>query len=160
MDVILEQWSRERPDLDVSPMDVLGRLSRAAHLVHARQAQTFARHGLDAASFDVLATLRRSGKPYGLTPSEIQRTAMVTSSAIAQRINRLEQAGLVVRSPNDSDGRATDVTLTAEGLALIERALPEHVDTEHLLLSVLTSEQRRQLSLLLQKLCEPAKGDD
>ena len=81
-----------------------------------------------------------------MTPSEIQRTAMVTSSAIAQRINRLEQGGLVVHSPNDSDGRATDVTLTAEGLALIERALPEHVDTEHLLLHALTSEQRNQLS--------------
>lgn len=135
-------------------MAVFGRLSRAAQLVHARQAETFARHGLDAASFDVLATLRRSGKPYGLTPREIQRSAMVTSSAIAQRINRLEQAGLVVRSANDADGRATDVTLTAEGLAVIERALPGHVETEHLLLRALEGDQRQQLSQLLQNLCD------
>ncbi len=160
VEAILEQWSRERPDLDVSPMAVFGRLSRAAHLVHVRQAETFARHGLDAASFDVLATLRRSGKPYGLTPTEIQRSAMVTSSAIAQRLNRLEQTGLVVRSPNGADGRVTDVTLTAEGLALIERALPEHVATEHHLLRSLTSEQRQQLSVLLQELSDPLEGNN
>lgn len=150
VDTILGQWARERPDLDVSPMAVLGRLSRAAHLVHLRQAETFAKRGLDAASFDVLATLRRSGVPYRLAPSELRQSAMVTSSAIAQRLNRLEHAGLIVRSPNSADGRAVDVTLSDSGLALIERALPEHVDTEHELLHALSSEQRQQLVGLLQ----------
>jgi DNA-binding MarR family transcriptional regulator len=149
---ILDQWARERPDLDVSPMAVLGRLSRVAHLVHARQEETFARHGLDAASFDVLATLRRSGKPYRLTPTDIQRSEMVTSSAIAQRLNRLERSGLVVRSRNSEDARATDVTLTEEGRSLIDRALPDHVDTEHALLRGLTSAQRTQLSVILTQL--------
>jgi len=133
-------------------MGVLGRLSRVASLVHARQEQTFARHGLDSSSFDVLATLRRSGEPYRLTPTDIQRSAMVTSSAIAQRLNRLERSGLVARSRNSEDARATDVTLTPNGLALIDRAVPDHVETEHDLLDGLTAEQRAQLSSILGQL--------
>lgn len=133
-------------------MAVLGRLSRVANLVHARQEATFARHGLDGSSFDVLATLRRSGKPYRLTPTDIQRSAMVTSSAIAQRLNRLERSGLVARSRNSQDARATDVTLTREGLALIDRAVPDHVETQQALLDGLTAEQRTQLSAILGQL--------
>jgi DNA-binding MarR family transcriptional regulator len=149
---ILEQWARERPHLDVSPMGVLGRLSRVASLVHAKQQESYARHGLDSSTFDVLATLRRSGEPYRLTPTEIQRSAMVTSSAIAQRLNRLERSGLVARSRNSQDARATDVTLTREGLALIDRAVPDHVETEHALLNGLTAEQRTQLGSILGQL--------
>lgn len=133
-------------------MGVLGRLSQVTSLIHARQEETFARHGLDSSSFDVLATLRRSGKPYRLTPTDIQRSAMVTSSAIAQRLNRLERSGLVARSRNEQDARATDVTLTREGLALIDRAVPDHVETEHALLNGLTAEQRTQLGSILSQL--------
>ncbi|TFD78280.1 MarR family winged helix-turn-helix transcriptional regulator [Cryobacterium fucosi] len=154
VDGILAQWAAERPDLDVSPMAVLGRLARTSRLADASLGATFARHGLDAASFDVLATLRRSGTPFRLTPTEIGLSAMVTSSAIAQRLNRLEREGLVRRSPNAADGRGTDVSLTPEGLAVIDRALPDHVATEQRMLAGLNEEQRSALATLLQALAD------
>jgi DNA-binding MarR family transcriptional regulator len=154
VDAILEQWARERPDLDVSPMGVFGRLARAARLADARLDEVFATHGLDRASFDVLATLRRSGPPYRLTPGELQRTAMVTTSAIAQRLNKLEERGLVSRTPNAADGRVIDVTLTPAGLDLVDRALPDHVANEHRLLAGLSARQRSQLTQLLRALTE------
>lgn len=154
VDGILSQWAAERPDLDVSAMAVLGRLARAARLADARLGVTFAAHGLDAASFDVLATLRRSGEPFRLTPTEIQQSAMVTSSAIAQRLNRLERDGLVLRGPNAADGRGTVVTLTREGRAVIDRALPDHVATEQRMLAGLTGVQRADLATLLRALTE------
>src|SRR5689334_3890142 len=115
VDAILTQWARERPDLDASPMGVFGRLARAARLADTRLDEVFAIHGLDRASFDVLATLRRHGAPYRLTPGELQRSAMVTTSAIAQRLNKLEERGLVSRTPNAADGRVIDVTPTPAG---------------------------------------------
>src|SRR3712207_6995529 len=89
MDVILEQWSRERPDLDCSPMGIVGRITQLQREVYLAQRATFARHGLDAPSFDVLAALRRAGPPYQLTPTALMRTALVTSGAITQRLDRL-----------------------------------------------------------------------
>lgn len=154
VDRILAQWAAERPDLDVSAMAVLGRLARAARLADARLGVTFASHGLDAASFDVLATLRRNGEPFRLTPTEIQQSAMVTSSAIAQRLNRLERDGLVLRSPNAADGRGTVVSLTPAGRALIDRALPDHVANQERMLAGLTDAQRAALPTLLQALAE------
>jgi DNA-binding MarR family transcriptional regulator len=148
---ILEQWAVERPDLDVSPMAVVGRISRTARTTDAVLAGTFARHNLDSASFDVLATLRRSGKPYTLSPRELTETAMVTSAAIAQRLNRLEERQLVTRTRDAKDGRGKQVTLTQAGLDLINRALPDHVETEHALLAALSTKERGQLAKLLAK---------
>ncbi len=158
VDRILEQWARERPDLDVSPMAVIGRLSRASRLADARLNRAFAVHGLDSAGFDLLATLRRSGRPYRLTPTELQRSSMVTSSAIAQRLNRLEARGLVARRPSERDGRATDVVLTPQGLRLIDKALPDHVANEHRLLAGLTAGERRQLAALLARLFDSVQA--
>ena len=93
VDRVLAQWARQRPDLDVSPMAVIGRLSRATRLIDAELRRTFAAHGLDAASFDVLATLRRSDPPHRLTPAALMRSAMVTSGAVTQRLDRLEERG-------------------------------------------------------------------
>jgi DNA-binding MarR family transcriptional regulator len=154
VDAILTQWARERPDLDASPMGVFGRLARAARLADAGLEVVFAVHGLDRASFDVLATLRRSGAPHRLTPGELQRTAMVTTSAIAQRLNKLEERGLVNRTPNAADGRVIDVTLTAAGLELIDRAVPDHVANEHRMLAGLSGRQRADLTRLLRALTE------
>jgi DNA-binding MarR family transcriptional regulator len=154
VDSILTQWARERPDLDASPMGVFGRLARAARLADVRLEEVFAAHGLDRASFDVLATLRRHGAPYRLTPGELQRSAMVTTSAIAQRLNKLEERGLVSRTPNAADGRVIDVTLTPAGLALIDRAVPAHVANEHRMLAGLSDRQRAQLVQLLRALTE------
>ncbi|NYI04486.1 MarR family winged helix-turn-helix transcriptional regulator [Allostreptomyces psammosilenae] len=154
VDRVLEQWGAHRPDLDVSPMAVIGRLSRASRLISAELRRTFAAHGLDAASFDVLATLRRSGPPHRLTPAELMRAAMVTSGAITQRLDRLQAAGLVTRTPSASDGRVVHVALTDEGRALVDRVLPDHVATERRLLAALTGAQRDDLADTLRHLLE------
>lgn len=154
VDHVLEQWAGQRPDLDVSPMAVLGRLSRLTRLVDVQLRRTFTAHGLDGAAFDVLATLRRSDPPHSLTPAELMQSAMVTSGAITQRLDRLESRGLVTRAPSESDGRSVRVQLTADGLELIDRALPDHVNTESLVLSGLTREQRDTLADTLRALLE------
>ncbi|MEV4435596.1 MarR family transcriptional regulator [Streptomyces sp. NPDC049555] len=152
VDRVLEQWGRQRPDLDVSPMAVIGRLSRLQQLVSTELRRTFAAHGLDAASFDVLATLRRSDPPHRLTPAELMRSSMVTSGAITQRLDRLQERGLVTRAPSPADGRSVVVTLTDEGRALIDRALPDHVATEERLLATLTRPERDALAGALKRL--------
>jgi DNA-binding MarR family transcriptional regulator len=154
VDHVLTQWATQRPDLDVSPMAVIGRLSRLSRLMDAELRRTFGVHGLDAASFDVLATLRRSEPPHRLTPTELMRAAMVTSGAITQRLDRLEARGLVTRTPSEADGRGVHVTLTDDGRALIDQALPDHIDTENRLLAALTRPQRDALADALRKLSE------
>jgi DNA-binding MarR family transcriptional regulator len=151
MDVILEQWARERPDLDCSPMGVIGRISQLQREVFLAQRATFARHGLDAASFDVLAALRRAGEPYQLTPTALMRTALVTSGAITQRLDRLEEKRLITRGRSDADGRAVVVTLTDEGRAAVETALPDHLETERGMLAALSEDERAQLAGLLRR---------
>ncbi|MGN9844531.1 MarR family winged helix-turn-helix transcriptional regulator [Nonomuraea sp. H19] len=154
VDLVLKQWHAQRPDLDVSPMAVIGRLARLSRLIDMELRRTFAAHGLDSASFDVLATLRRSDPPHRLTPAELMRASMVTSGAITQRLDRLESRGLVTRSPSESDGRGVYVTLTEEGYALIERVLPDHLATEHRVLAALSGERRDALAAMLGDLLE------
>ncbi|SHN22266.1 MarR family winged helix-turn-helix transcriptional regulator [Streptomyces yunnanensis] len=154
VDLVLEQWATQRPDLDASPMAVIGRLKRLSRLIEAELRRTFSTHGLDAASFDVLATLRRSDPPHHLTPTELMRAAMVTSGAITQRLDRLESRGLVTRIPSESDGRGIHVALTDDGRALIDQALPDHIDTENRLLTALTTTQRDTLADALRALLE------
>ncbi|MGP4100552.1 MarR family winged helix-turn-helix transcriptional regulator [Nonomuraea sp. KM90] len=154
VDLVLEQWHAQRPDLDVSPMGIIGRLSRLHRLIDAELCRTFAAHGLDRASFDVLATLRRSEPPHRLTPAELMRASMVTSGAVTQRLDRLESRGLVKRTPSESDGRGVHVTLTEEGYALIERVLPDHLATEHRVLAALSGERREDLARTLRDLLE------
>jgi DNA-binding MarR family transcriptional regulator len=154
VDRVLDQWRTERPDLDVSPMAVIGRLSRLNRLVDAELRQTFGAHGLDGASFDVLATLRRSGPPHRLTPAELMRASMVTSGAISQRLDRLEARGLVTRTPSEKDGRVVYVALTDDGRTVIDQALPDHVETENRVLAGLSRAQRDALAGVLRELLE------
>lgn len=156
VDRILEQWQREKPGLDVSPMAVIGRLSRAALIVESRLADTFVQHGLDASTFDVLATLLRSGTPYRMAPAELARESMISTSAVAQRLNKLEARGFVAREANPNDGRGTFVALTDTGKALIEKALPEHLNTERAILSPLSREEQTALALLLGRIGDAA----
>jgi DNA-binding MarR family transcriptional regulator len=151
VDRILEQWGRERPDLDCSPMGIIGRITQLQREVHLAQRATFARHGLDAAAFDVLAALRRAGPPYQLTPTALMRTALVTSGAITQRLDRLEEKGLITRERSDADGRAVVVTLTPAGGAALDAALPDHLETERRLLAGLSDADREQLAGLLRR---------
>lgn len=151
MDVILAQWARERPDLDCSPMGIIGRISQLQREVFLAQRATFAKHGLDAPSFDVLAALRRAGEPYQLTPTALMRTALVTSGAITQRLDRLEEKGLITRGRSEADGRAVVVTLTEAGRTALDTALPDHLDTEHGMLAGLSTADREQLAELLRR---------
>lgn len=152
VDRILAQWRTARPGLDVSPMAVIGRLSRAAAVVDGRLAGTFASHGIDAGTFDVLATLARQGEPFRITPAELAADAMITSSAVAQRLNRLDRLGLVIREPNPDDGRGKFVRLTDAGRALLDAVLPDHLTTEREILAPLTAAERSTLAGLLSKL--------
>ena len=143
VDQILEQWGRERPDLDCSPMGIIGRITQLQREVFLAQRATFSRYGLDAPAFDVLAALRRAGKPYQLTPTALMRTALVTSGAITQRLDRLEEKGLITRERSEADGRAVVVTLTDAGRAALDAALPDHLETERQLLDGLSAGRPR-----------------
>ena len=159
VDLILDQWARERPDLDCSPMGIIGRITQLQREVFLAQRATFARHGLDAPSFDVLAALRRAGEPYQLTPTALMRTALVTSGAITQRLDRLEARGLISRERSATDGRGVHVRLTDAGRTVIDAALPDHVATENRVLAALTETQRAALTDALRTLLA-ALGDD
>ena len=156
----VEQWNRERPDLDVSSMMLLGRLGEAA-LVIARERQNplFAEYGLQPGEFDALATLRRSGAPYALTPTALYDAAMMSSGGMTNRIDRLQQAGWVERRPNPEDGRGTLVALTKAGFALIDEVVGAHVANQRAVLSVLTQTEQRQLAKLLGKLIDGQRAD-
>lgn len=148
---LMEQWRVERPDLDVSPMGVIGRLHRLSAALHDQLRPVFAAAGLSDGEFDILASLRRSGAPYELTPGELSATTMVTSGAVTKRLDRLEGAGLVSRSVCSDDARSRRIRLTPEGLALVDRLVGEHVANEHRLLSGLTEAERSRLASLLEK---------
>ncbi|HML28821.1 MAG TPA: MarR family transcriptional regulator [Hyphomicrobium sp.] len=159
-----EQWARERPELDTGPMVLLGRLGEAALLIaRDRINPLFADFGLQPGEFDVLATLRRSGTPYALTPTALYEAAMISSGSMTNRIDRLESAGLVERRANPADKRGTLVALTSEGLALIDRAVEarsvrragrdeNHVANLQSIVSGLDEQERDQLAGLLGKL--------
>ena len=148
-----DQWARERPEIDTGTMVLLGRLAEAA-LVIARDKLTplFARFDLQPGEFDLLATLRRSGTPHALTPTELYETAMISSGSMTNRIDRLEKIGLVVRKPNPADKRGTLVALTAQGAALIDRVIDAHVVNQQTIVSGLSVREQSQLSGLLAKL--------
>ena len=152
VDVILEQWRRERPELDPSPIGVIGRISRLARELEQRLEAVYRRHGLEPGWHDVLATLRRTGPPYQLRPSDFAGTLMLTSSGTTKRLDRLEQAGLVTRAPDPDDRRGTLITLTAAGHRLIDAVTEAHLDNERDLLGALTADEQRRLADLLRKL--------
>jgi DNA-binding MarR family transcriptional regulator len=150
VDQILAQWKRERPDLDSSPMGVIGRLSRLAqHIDHALQTE-FAALGITPGEFDVLATLRRAGAPYQLNPTTLYQTLMLSSGAMTNRLDRLERAGYVKRLPDPGDRRGTLVQLTENGVQFINHAVEVHLQNEQRLISALSSEEREQLSSIFR----------
>lgn len=151
VDWIMGQWARERPDLDVSPQGVIGRLHRVAAELTAELATVFAEHGLDAGEFDVLATLRRSGPPYALSPGELIEQTMVTSGAVSKRLDRCEQQGWVTRTVDEHDRRGRRAFLTAAGRRLIDRAFTAHMANEQRLVGSLSREDRALLEDVLRR---------
>lgn len=152
VDRIQAEWRRERPDLDVSPQGVIGRLHRLAAALTTELVAVYAEHGLTEGDFDVLASLRRAGAPYARRPAELARATMVTTGGLSKRIDRLEAAGLVRRGGGvDGDARSTLVHLTDDGRATIDRAFEAHMANEARLLGSLTTEDRATLEALLRR---------
>lgn len=151
---ILTQWNRERPDLDVAPMGLIGRLMRVSRHLAREVERNLAAHGLNRPSFDVLATLRRAGPPYALSPGGLMNAMMVTSGTVTNRIDQLEKAGLVVRRPNPEDGRGFLIALTDSGFSAVEQAVTTHVATQTRLVAGLTERERAALDALLQRFLE------
>lgn len=160
VDAILAQWARERPDLEAGPMGPVGRVMRCALLLQLGVEAGLARFGLSLWEFDMLATLRRSGAPYRLSPTELFSTLMVTSGTMTHRLKRLETQGWIERVPNDQDARSLLVQLTRKGRTLIDRAVEAHVENERQLLAALPapalSDLDARLSALLLALEGPA----
>ena len=158
VDHIVAQWQREMPGLESGNMVLFGRLKRCTALLQARLETVFAEHGLNAASFDVLATLRRAGKPYRLTPTALFESLMVTSGTMTNRLQRLEEKGLIRRLPNPEDARSQLVQLTPQGKALIEQAVVPHVENEGTVLDQLPPRTRQQLEDGLKTLMRVLEG--
>lgn len=152
VDRITSQWRDVRPDLDHSPVEVIGRVSRLSRLVDRRLGQNFARFGIQDWMYDVLATLRRSGEPYALTAGDLVRQTMVTTGAITHRIDRLEERGLVERTQTGDDRRKVLVRLTTEGFELVEAVVETHLATEREILAGLGVRRQRELAGTLRDL--------
>jgi DNA-binding MarR family transcriptional regulator len=159
VDDLVAAWRAQRPDLDIEPLQVLSRVSRLArHLDRARRA-AFAGHGLEPWEFDVLSALRRQGPPYQLSPGALLRTTLVTSGTMTNRIDRLEEAGLVRRHPDPQDKRGVLVRLTAQGRARVDAALAELLTSERTLLHPITAGSRQTLADLLRALLAPLDAE-
>lgn len=162
IDDILAQWRSEIPELQAEPMALIGRLKRCAALLTPRLEQVFAQHGLSSGAFDVLATLRRSGHPYCLTPTELFSALMVASGTMTTRLKNLEAQGWIERLPNPQDARSLLVQLTPAGKVLIEKALFPHVANEKHILAALPPDVRTRLEAdlkVLMQVLEAPPGD-
>jgi DNA-binding MarR family transcriptional regulator len=155
VDDLVAAWEAERPDLDVRPMQVLSRITRLARHLDRQRRAAFAAHDLEPWEFDVLAALRRQGPPYELSPGALLRATLVTSGTMTNRIDRLEQAGLVRRNPDPQDKRGVLVTLTAAGRSRVDDALADLLRAEQALLASLSVESRGVLADLLRVLLAP-----
>ena len=152
-DAAIEQWARERPELPSLPMAMFGRLLEAAERVTRDHFNPlFAKAGLQSGEFDVLATLRRSGDPYMLSPTSLYEAMMISSGGMTNRLDRLERAGLIERRPDPNDRRGKLIALTAAGRRVIDETLTRHVANEERLMSVLSTAEQEKLNALLKKL--------
>ncbi len=158
IDELVAQWGRERPDLDTEVMAVVGRLLAVAELIGRRLESFASEHGLDRGQGDVLFTLRRAGAPYRLSPSRLVESLLVTSGTMTNRLDRLEQRGLIRRQPNPHDRRGMDVELTDEGLRLVDALVGEHVANEQEMLAPLSAREREQLVRVTRKLLSHLAG--
>lgn len=150
IDKIKAQWARQRPDLDTEPMALIGRITRLSAHLSEEMGKTFARHGLNGPSFDMLATLLRSGPPHALSPNQLLETMMVTSGTMTNRIDQLEKDDLVTRVRNPDDKRSVLVRLTGKGQKIIDAAVTDHVETQKKLVAGLSGEERGNLNALLR----------
>jgi len=158
VDFIQTQWAQEIPDLDTSPMGVIGRISRISRYLDQLLQKNYARFNLNGGEFDVLASLRRSGHPYQLTPTQLFNSLMLSSGAMTNRLDRLEKVGLIKRLPNPDDRRGILVTLTEQGVALMDQVYPAHITNEQQILASLTTTEQGILTDLLRKMLLSFEG--
>jgi len=149
VDAIQAEWRRERPELDVSPQGVIGRLHRVAARLTDELTAVYDRHGLAEGDFDVLATLRRAGAPFERTPGELAEHTMITTGGMSKRIDRLERASLVTRRASETDGRGRVVALTERGRETIDAAFTEHMANERRLVDELDAGDAAELERIL-----------
>ncbi|MFK7801742.1 MAG: MarR family winged helix-turn-helix transcriptional regulator [Anaerolineae bacterium] len=159
VDFILAQWAKERPELDTSAIGVIGRISRSSRYIDQHLTKNFAKFGLNQGEFDVLATLRRYGSSYLMTPSELLNALMLSSGAMTNRLDRLEQSGYIERKAHPEDRRGVLVVLTEEGTKKIDEVVIAHTEFEKELLASLTTAEQKQLASLTRKLLL-SFGDD
>jgi DNA-binding MarR family transcriptional regulator len=159
VDRLVAAWRRERPDLDVDPLEVLSRVSRLARHLQLARKEAFGRLFLPQAHFDVLAALRRSGPPYEMTPGELMAETLVSSGTMTHRVDQVEASGLVARKPDLADGRVVRVRLTPKGVRAVDSALANLLERERKLLVSLTPTEQARLAGLLRSLLEPFDQD-
>ena len=152
VDRIIAQWVERRPELDHSPLAVVGRINLLSHYLSEGLERTFAAHGITSGGFDVLASLRRSGPPFQLSPTQLFNALLISSGAMTHRIDRLEAIGLAERLPDPQDRRGLLIGLTPKGRELVDTAIVAHRASEERLISALTATEREVLAGLLRKL--------
>ncbi|MGV1007994.1 MAG: MarR family winged helix-turn-helix transcriptional regulator [Dermatophilaceae bacterium] len=152
VDRVVSAWQHERPDLDVSPLHVLSRITRLARHMDRARSLAFAGHQLEGWEFDVLAALRRAGAPYRLSPGQLVAETLVTSGTMTNRVDRLQQRGWVRRSPAPDDRRGVIVELTEAGRHVVDAALADLLAQERELLVSLSDAERQDLAGLLRRL--------
>ena len=157
--LVVEQWRGQRPDLDPSPMLVVGRISRLAQLLDGALRPPFAEAGLGQGDFDVLAALRRAGAPYSRSPQQLLEALMVTSGAVTKQVDRLVARGLVTRQVNPEDRRGRAVTLTERGVALVDRLIEVHLANQRRLISALSPSEVSALGAALARLTEAVEAE-
>jgi DNA-binding MarR family transcriptional regulator len=155
VDRLLRGWRRVLPAVDVSPLEVLSRVSRLARYLDRQRSVIFARHDLEIWSFDVLSALRRASAPPSLSPGQLMAQTLVTSGTMTNRLDRLEERGLVRRHQDSVDARSVRVQITAVGRKCVDRALADLVEREHAILASLTAQDRHALSELLHRVVAP-----
>jgi|SRR4051812_9319638 DNA-binding MarR family transcriptional regulator len=152
LDIVAEQWTRERPAMQTESIGVIGRILRIAKFVTDERRRLLHDLSLDSATFDLLATLRRAGAPYRLSPAELSRQSLLSGGAVTQRVARAEAAGLVRAQRTDSGRRTVAVELSSAGHEVIERNIEILIRRERALITALTSEEQRDLADLLRRL--------
>ena len=152
VDAIVEQWRRERPDLDPSAKHITGRIIRLGGIFQQVYGDAFEALGINETDYGVLAPLRRAGPPFELTPTELARQRMMTSGGMTAAIDRVERKGLVARAPNPADRRGSLVRLTDEGRRVIDAAMERHAEVEHELVAALGEKDRDRLTTMLRAL--------
>ena len=152
VDRIVGDWSRERPDVDFSPLQILSRVGRLAKQVDRSRKTAFTASGLEAWEFDVLAALRRAGSPYQLSPKSLLQQTLVSSGTMTNRIDRLVERRLVERHTDPHDGRGVLVVMTDRGRRAVDDAISELLADEARLLQTLSHADQERLSALLRKL--------